>query len=63
MQGMALSAGGDITGLNPHAHSSAADNTVSTLPAGKSQGKYPKHRIYTNYWYITTHKHSVIWLL
>ena len=51
---MTLSAGANITG---HNQSSAADNTISTLQAGKSQGKYLKQRIlivHTNYWYRTT---------
>ena len=33
---MALSAGGNITGLKPYP--SGADNAISTLQAGKSQG-------------------------
>ena len=51
-QGMTLSAGANITGLN-HIYSSAADCTIITLQAWKSQGKYPKQRIlivYINYW-------------
>ena len=57
-QGMTLSAGANITGLNHTLHA-AADNTISTLQARKSQGKYPKQRIlivYINYWYRITRK-------
>ena len=36
-------------------------NIISTVQAGKSQVKYSKHRsVYTNYWYRTTLKYSVI---
>ena len=55
-QGMALSAGAIITGLNHTLHATA-DNTISTLYKLEIPGKVPKTEIlivYTNYWYRTT---------
>ena len=61
-EGMALSARPNITRLD-HTLQQLTSNTISTLQAGESQGKYLKHRIivHTNYWYRTTQKYSIIY--
>ena len=72
-QGMALSAGANITGLNHTLHATA-DNTISTLQAGNPRESTQNrdfnclHYVITgteqhenaNYWYRTTRKQSVI---
>ena len=54
-QGMALSAGANITGLN-HILQWLHDNTISTLQAGNPRESTQNGDliVYTNYWYRTT---------
>ena len=58
---MALSAGANITGLNHTLHTTA-DNTIITLQAGNPRESTQNRDliVYTNYWYRTTWKQSLI---